>query len=103
MYAHTQACTNNYEDNFNNVAEILKRETFLPSMTDTQSCGKQADFKKKEKMRLAMSLYTSPMFLHHVALSENKLDTTLFNKDTFVPCVLRSQDKVRKTDHSASC
>ena len=52
-----------------------------------------------------MSLYTSPMFL---ALSENKLDkhigeTTLFNKDTFVPCVLRSQDKVRKTEPSASC
>lgn len=47
------------------------------------------------------------IFLHHVALSENKLDkcseTTLFNKDTFVPCVLRSQDKVRKTDPSASC
>ena len=58
-------------------------------------------------MRLAMSLYTSPMFLHRVALSENKLkhigETTLFNKDTFVPCVLRSQDKVRKTDPSASC
>ena len=56
---------------FNNIARILKRETFLPS-TDTQSCGKQANFKKKEKMRLAMSLYTSPMFLHRVELSENK-------------------------------
>lgn len=47
-------------------------------------------------MRLEMSLYASPMFLH--CLKTNLTywvcsETTLFNKDTFVPCELRSQEE----------
>ena len=103
MYAHTLACTNNYEGNFNNVAGILKRETFLPSMADTQSCGKQANFKKKRESETGKNgtgdefVCRSTCIMWH-CLKTNLTywicsETTLFNKDTFVPCVLRSQEE----------